>query len=380
VSVNYATVDGTANAGYDYTATSGSLTFNAGETTKTVNINVIGDLINESNETFNLQLSNPSNALLGTGYGTGTIVNDDSAPSLSINSVSVVEGNSGTHNATFNVNLSAASGQAVIVNYATADGTATVANNDYTSRSGTLIFAPGNTLLTVDVPIFGDTTVETDETFSLNLSNANGAIIATSQGLGTILNDDGNGTLAITGTSGNDILTGGSGNDSIFGLDGNDTLDGGAGNDNLTGGLGADILTGGLGADNFIYNNFSESLFTAPDRLRDFNPGEGDRLLLSSSVNAAFNAGLLSTASYTSLSAAVTAAYSRAGASGNQALGTNEAIFFGWNRRTYLSVNDSTAGFNSNSDLFIEVTGQVGTLATGTLNPNNYFSLQASPA
>ncbi|MFM6201514.1 MAG: Calx-beta domain-containing protein, partial [Dolichospermum sp.] len=204
VTVNYATVNGTAYSGYDFNATSGSLTFAPGETTKTVNVGVIGDVYNEGNETFKLQLSNPTNATLSKSFGTGTIIDDDAAPTLSINSISLAEGNSGTRNATFNVSLSAAAGQAVTVNYATADGTATIADNDYTASSGTLTFAPGNTSLTINVPIVGDTKIEANETFFVNLNNANGATLATSQGTGTILDDDGVPSLTLNGTSGND--------------------------------------------------------------------------------------------------------------------------------------------------------------------------------
>ncbi|MFM6201459.1 MAG: M10 family metallopeptidase C-terminal domain-containing protein, partial [Dolichospermum sp.] len=145
----------------------------------------------------------------------------------------------------------------------------------------------------------------------MNLNNANGATLATSQGTGTILDDDGVPSLTLNGTSGNDTLTGGDGDDALLGLDGNDVLNGGAGNDKLTGGLGADILTGELGADNFIYNSFNESLFAAPDRIRDFNPGAGDRIKLNQLPTATFNAGVITAAN---LIAAVTAAYSDADA------------------------------------------------------------------
>src|SRR5205823_13043755 len=107
---NYATADGTAMAGSDYQATSGTLTFMPGETQKTVTVSVIGDTANEPDETFFVRLSSPSNASIADGEGVGTILNDDTLPSLSIRDVSVVEGNSGTTNAAFVVTLSAASG------------------------------------------------------------------------------------------------------------------------------------------------------------------------------------------------------------------------------------------------------------------------------
>ena len=218
----------------------------------------------------------------------------------------------------------------------------------------------------------------------MTLSNPSaGATIAQGTGTVTILNDD-SGALTLNGTSGNDILTGGLGNDIITGLAGNDTIDGAAGDDTLTGGAGADILTGGLGADRFVYTNISDSLFTAAtpnnayDRIRDFNFGQGDRIVLTGLPSSVFNAGLISAAN---LTAAVTAVYADANriTAGSQPLATNSAVFFSFGtnaatRRTYVSVNDSTAGFNAGSDLFVEVTSMVGTLPTGSLTASSYFA------
>ena len=84
----------------------------------------------------------PTNATILDGQGIGTITNDDAAPTLSINDVAVAEGNAGTTTLGFTVTLSAASGQTVTVGYATANGTATIADGDYLAASGTLTFAP----------------------------------------------------------------------------------------------------------------------------------------------------------------------------------------------------------------------------------------------
>ena len=111
-------------------------------------------------------------------------------PNLSINDVTLNEGNAGTTTFTFTVSLSSASSQTVTVNYATADGTATVADNDYFATSGTLTFAPGQTQNTVNVLVNGDSTFEADETFRLTLSNPTNATISTATGTGTITNDD----------------------------------------------------------------------------------------------------------------------------------------------------------------------------------------------
>jgi hypothetical protein len=119
----------------------------------------------------------------------GTIVDDDVTPSLVINDVSQVEGNSGTSVFSFTVTLSAASGQTVTVNYATANGTA-IAGSDYNAASGTLTFAPGATTQTIAVAVRGDTTPESNETFTVNLSGAVNASIADASGTGTIINND----------------------------------------------------------------------------------------------------------------------------------------------------------------------------------------------
>jgi hypothetical protein len=112
------------------------------------------------------------------------------ASSLSIDDVSVTEGNAGTTIATFTVTLSPISGQTVTVDFATADGTATTADNDYVATSGTLTFTPGTATQPIPVTVNGDTNLEPDETFLVNLSNPVNATITDGQGVGTILNDD----------------------------------------------------------------------------------------------------------------------------------------------------------------------------------------------
>ena len=189
VTVDYATADGTAQAPLDYLATNGTLNFAPGQTSKTVTVLVNGDLLDEGSENFFLNLTNPGNATISDGQGLGTITNDDGAPGLSVNDVTVTEGDSGTTNATFTVTLAPASGQNVSVNYATADGTAT-APADYAATSGTLTFAPGQNTKTVTVPVVGDTLDELDETYTLNLSNAVNAAILDPTGLGTIVDND----------------------------------------------------------------------------------------------------------------------------------------------------------------------------------------------
>jgi ELWxxDGT repeat protein len=120
-----------------------------------------------------------------------TLVDDGMPPPpvLNIADVTVTEGNSGTTNATFTVTLSAASAATVTVSYTSADGTA-VAPSDYTSASGSLTFAPGQTSKTITVPIVGDRRGEPNETFFVNLSSPTNATIADGQGMGTIVDDE----------------------------------------------------------------------------------------------------------------------------------------------------------------------------------------------
>jgi hypothetical protein len=190
VSVNFSTADGTATAGSDYVAQSGVLTFNPGETTKNITVVINGDRLTEGNEIFFVNLSNPMNATIADGQGQITIIDDDFAlPAISINDATVTEGNTGTTNAVFTVSLSSSSSQTVTASYSTTDGNA-VAGSDYVAAAGVLTFNPGESSKTITVLVNGDTIVEGNETFFLNLTSAANASIADGQGIGTILDDD----------------------------------------------------------------------------------------------------------------------------------------------------------------------------------------------
>ncbi|XHX79436.1 MAG: Calx-beta domain-containing protein [Stenomitos frigidus ULC029] len=205
VAVNYTTADGTATvADSDYAVASGTLSFAPGETSKTITVLVNGDTKFEADQVFSVALSNASNGTLGTSTGTGTIVNDDTRPTISINSVSQTEGNIGTTPYAFTASLSNASDETVTVNYATANGTATLAGNDYTVTSGTVTFTPGVTSQTVTVLGNGDSLIEATETFLVNLTApTNGTIaLGAGTGTGTIVNDDAATLLWRSGTTG----------------------------------------------------------------------------------------------------------------------------------------------------------------------------------
>ncbi|HSE16433.1 MAG TPA: Calx-beta domain-containing protein [Pyrinomonadaceae bacterium] len=193
-SIDFATSDGNATAGSDYIAVSGTLTFVPGELSKNISIPIIDDnLFETGDETFKLTLSNPTGGAFLTAPKEGTINLSDNEfqPFVSMSpTLSIVEGDSGTQNIAVNVTLSGLSIQAVTVNYATSNGTAT-AGSDYVAASGTLTIPAGSTSATVNIPINGDTAIEANETFTLTLSNqTNAAFISNPVATVTIVNDD----------------------------------------------------------------------------------------------------------------------------------------------------------------------------------------------
>jgi aryl-phospho-beta-D-glucosidase BglC (GH1 family) len=193
VTVAYRTEGATAGAG-DFTAASGTLTFQPGETARTVRVAVTGDRAAEADETFSLVLEEARGAVLGDGRAVATILDDDAAvvppPVLSVAAAQGMEGSAAAPGAvTFAVLLSRAAPGPVRVRYATADGTA-VAGRDYVASSGTLDFAAGETARTVTVSLLGDAVAEGEEGFALVLSAPEGATLGTGRAAGTIRDDD----------------------------------------------------------------------------------------------------------------------------------------------------------------------------------------------
>jgi hypothetical protein len=125
-----------------------------------------------------------------SGSSSGTLTQQVDAPSFSIDNVAVAEGNAGTTTLTFTVTKTGTTFALASVNYATADGTATIADNDYQSASGVLNFAAADTTKQFSVTVNGDTTPEVDETFTATLSSPTNATISQGTGTGTITNDD----------------------------------------------------------------------------------------------------------------------------------------------------------------------------------------------
>lgn len=188
MTINYATSDGTGVAGIDYRALRGTLQFSPGQASKTVTVYVVGDVIDEDDHTFLVTLSSATNATLATA--TGTILDNDPAPTIAISNVTLREGNAGTSNAVFTVRLAGRSNKTVTVDYATTDNTATLADADYLAAAGTLTFAPGVTSQTVTVRVNGDTKYEASESFRVNLTNPVNGTLLNGTGIGSITNDD----------------------------------------------------------------------------------------------------------------------------------------------------------------------------------------------
>jgi hypothetical protein len=188
VKVSYSTSDVNAEAGKDYTSTNGTLTIAEGASCANIEIDITEDDLNESNETFQVDLVNAQNATLTDNQGIITIVDNDDTqkPSLSVKDVSVKEDGG---KASVQICLDKVSGQSVSVDYATTDVT-TQSGKDYTGVSGTATITAGQSCTTVEITIKEDELDETNETFEVNLSNAQNANIADGKGIVTIEDND----------------------------------------------------------------------------------------------------------------------------------------------------------------------------------------------
>ncbi|WP_196803177.1 beta strand repeat-containing protein, partial [Dolichospermum circinale] len=195
VTVNYATANGTATAGSDYTATTGTLIFNVnpGETSKQITVSVLGDSLFEANETFFVNLSNATNASIADAQAQGTITNDDVALptiTLAVSPSSVTEDS--TTNLVYTFTRTGATTSALTVNYGI---TGTANSTDYTGATPgtgkTITFAAGASTATLTIDPTADTIVESNETVALTLATGTGYTIGTTTAvIGTITNDD----------------------------------------------------------------------------------------------------------------------------------------------------------------------------------------------
>ncbi|MDJ1183027.1 beta strand repeat-containing protein [Roseofilum casamattae] len=322
VTVNLA-FSGTATGdGTDYTASANSIAIAAGSLSGSIALTGIDDTADEPDETIIVDIDTVTNASeSGTQQVTATITDDDPAPTISINDVTVNE-NAGT--LTFAVDLSAASGRNITVDYATEDNTA-IAGSDYTTTSGTLTFAAGETSQNITVSITDDSLDEINETFLVNLTNPTNATIADPQGQGTIIDNDRaptqffispnfpllpapaivnpdriclplpafpivnlptlspNPSLAgddtLMGTVDNNFLAGFSGSDRIFGLNGSDILIGGNGSlTPVAPGIDSDLLFGYQGNDILQGSEGTDTIYSGQDNDISFG-GKNDDLI-----------------------------------------------------------------------------------------------------
>jgi len=203
VTFQYATVDGTAQAGSDYDATSGTATIPAGESRVDIHVPVRGDLLGEANEGLFLVLDQVSaGARLGVASEEGVILDDE--PALIAWPTDVYEGQSGTAALAFTVTLSRAVNTPVTFSYATSDGTAT-AGTDYVATSGTGTIPAGERTVLITVPVNGDTAREADETVQLTLSGASANARIGVPGATGLIIDDEVPTLAALNDTGLDV-------------------------------------------------------------------------------------------------------------------------------------------------------------------------------
>ncbi len=371
VSVNYATANGTATAGLDYTATIGTLTFAPGVTTQVLNIPILNDSLNEADETFTLALSSPTNAILGAVTIATTTITDTITAAVTTTLPANVE----------NLTLT---GTAAI------NGTGNAGNNVITGNSGnnTLNGGAGNDTLNGgagidtligglgnDIYIVDSITDIITENASAGTDTIQSSVTYTIAALANVENLTLTGAAAINGT-------GNAGNNVITGNTANNLLNGGGGNNILNGGAGLDTLTGGAGNDVFLFQ-FSQSTVANPDRITDFAIGSDKIDLLSAAggglpAPAAFSRAANSAA--TTLTNVVNAVFTDANGSlaGNQALGINGAALVQVTTAgiagNYIIVNDNVAGFQSANDLLVNVTGITGTLpALGNIIVSNFF-------
>jgi hypothetical protein len=191
VSVHYATGDGTARAGVDYTATSGDVTFAPGETLKTISIPVTGDAIGEPNETFALTLSAAAGAPIVFGNARGTIVDDDVRASISIGSFSTTEATGSDRIVQVPVTLSAPNETDVTASVVLNLGGTATADDVRLQGPPAILIPAGSLSTTIGVRVTGDDIDEDDETFGLQLAGISSNVLqGTLQATGTIVDDD----------------------------------------------------------------------------------------------------------------------------------------------------------------------------------------------
>lgn len=189
VTVDFATANGSATAGADYVASSGTLTIAAGATMGQVTVDLINDGEVEAAETFTVSLANAQGATIADGTAAGTIESDDVAPVVPQVSILDTGADEESGAATFTVQLSEAAEADVTIDFETVAGTAE-AGVDFVAKTGSLVIAAGETEGTVTVDLVDDAAVEADETFQVRLTAADGATLADATATATIASGD----------------------------------------------------------------------------------------------------------------------------------------------------------------------------------------------
>jgi Ca2+-binding RTX toxin-like protein len=267
LTLSYTTADGSATAGSDYTAKSGTITFLAGQTVTTVEVDIVGDRGVEATENFSLIVT-PTSAIKSTAAahaGTATILNDDSLHET-------IQGDVG------NESLSGFDGDDTMYGLAgndTLDGGTGTDQLDGGEGDDVYIFNDAADTIVEDLNE-GRDLVRSSLTYTLGANVEDLELTGTSAIDGT-----GNGgPNSITGNSGKNVLKGLNGADTLIGNGGNDRLEGGKGKDQLIGGAGADSLYGGGAKDLFVYKAIGDSKTKARgmDTIFDFKHSEGDRI------------------------------------------------------------------------------------------------------
>jgi len=161
------------------------VTFPPNVTTQTLTVSIRNDVLNEIDESFTVTLSNPNNASLGRAVATGTILDNDPVPTMTVGDAVIVEGDSGTTNLVFALQLSSPTGVPIIVQYATSNDTAT-AGIDYVAQNAAATFLPDlpAVIRNISVPVIGDVLAEPDETLFFHLLGVTNAILVRTQALG----------------------------------------------------------------------------------------------------------------------------------------------------------------------------------------------------
>ena len=210
--VSYATTNGTATSGSDYTSESGSMSFPMGETTRIINLTIKEDSTVEGSETFSVTLSSPTNAVLGSPKVAVVTITDNDLPSATVASATYTKAENGGNVAIqIKLNTPALGGEKV--SYTTSNGTA-MAGSDFTTKSGTVTFTANQTTKTINVPIINDSLVEGNETFNFEISlpaNPTVSLGAQKAAVVTITDDDTAGQPTVTFDSGSATINEGAG-------------------------------------------------------------------------------------------------------------------------------------------------------------------------